>query len=98
MSQRSHAPKTRPNVRERVYRVIFHSDTFSEKLFDVLLIAAISLSVGAVMLESVAEIRQRHGLTLYRIEWVFTIVFTIEYVTRICVSPKPSHYMRSPLG
>lgn len=38
------------------------------------------------------------GVTLYRIEWGFTILFTIEYLMRIYVSPKPLHYMRSPLG
>ncbi len=84
--------------RYRCYRIIFHSDTFYEKLFDVLLIAAIVMSVGVVMLESIEGVRVGHGALLYRLEWLFTVLFTIEYILRLYVSRRPLRYMGSFFG
>ena len=50
---------------------------------DMALLLSILLSVTAVVLESVAEIRQSHGALLRAIEWVFTVLFTIEYLLRV---------------
>lgn len=75
--------------RRQLYTIIFEADTAAGKLFDVVLIASIILSVLAVMLDSVESIRQDYGSQLYVTEWVFTILFTIEYVLRIaCVDNK----------
>lgn len=86
------------SLRERVRRVIFHSTRFEEKLFDVLLILAIVTSVVIVMLESVRSIRVEHGGLLYGLEWMFTILFTLEYAIRIYVSEKPLRYVFSFFG
>ena len=43
--------------RERWYEIIFEADTPAGKLFDVLLLIAILLSVAVVMFESVSSIR-----------------------------------------
>jgi len=73
-------------LRRRVFIVIFQSNTPAGKLFDVVLIAAILLSVTAVMLESISEVRERLGPALKAIEWGFTLLFTVEYVLRLwCV-------------
>jgi len=73
-------------LRRKTFVVIFQSHTPLGKLFDVLLIAAILLSVAAIMLESVADIGARHGPVLRLIEWGFTVLFTIEYLVRLwCV-------------
>lgn len=73
-------------LRRRIFVVVFQSRTPAGKLFDILLIAAILLSVAAVMLESIVEIGARHGPLLVRIEWVFTLLFTAEYIVRLwCV-------------
>ncbi|MEM9667158.1 MAG: ion transporter, partial [Bacteroidota bacterium] len=50
--------------RKRLHQIIFEADTPVGKGFDLLLIAAILLSVLAVMLESVASIRMSHGAFL----------------------------------
>jgi len=81
-----------------VYVVIFEADTRWGKAFDVGLIVAILLSVLAVMLESVAGIRGRFGGALYVAEWVFTIVFTVEYLLRIVCVGKPLRYAFSFFG
>lgn len=73
-------------LRRRAFVVIFQSRTPAGKVFDLLLIVAILLSVAAVMLETVADIRTRYGAFFTRAEWVFTILFTIEYLVRLwCV-------------
>ena len=73
-------------ARDATYRVIFEAETRKGKLFDLALIFAILTSVTVVMLDSVPEIAgEYHGL-LRISEWVFTILFTIEYVARLwCV-------------
>lgn len=68
--------------REECRRIIFLSNRPAEKLFDVLLIGAIISSLIVVMLESVESLRLRHGTLLYALEWLFTIIFTIEYAIR----------------
>ena len=65
-----------PSWRDRWYEVIFEADTPGGKLFDVLLLVAILLSVLVVMFESVEDIRQHYGRQLVRAEWFFTILFT----------------------
>ncbi len=90
---------TNPNsVKEKLYRIIFKTDTRAGKIFDVVLLYAILISVLAVMLESVQEIADNFGQYLTVIEWFFTIIFTIEYVSRLYVAEKPLKYVLSFLG
>jgi len=84
--------------RERWYEVIFEADTRAGKLFDVLLLVAIFLSVLAVVLDSVPGIKARHGGFLARTEWFFTILFTVEYAARIACAPKRWRYVTSFYG
>lgn len=86
------------SLRKRTYEIIFEADTPEGKLFDIVLIAAILLSVIVVMLDSVASVRQRVGASLYAIEWIFTLLFTIEYIVRIYCSPRPERYATSFFG
>ncbi len=78
--------------------VIFGHDTQAGKLFDVALIAAITVSVLAVMADSVASVHQAYGDGLYLLEWSFTIVVTVEYGLRLVCAPRPFGYARSFFG
>ena len=49
-------------------------------------------------LESVASIRVEHGRLLRTIEWVFTILFTIEYILRLICVRHPLRYATSFFG
>lgn len=72
--------------KRRLYCIIFESKTPGGKAFDVSLLIAIGLSVTVVMLESVKPIQAEHGILLRNLEWVFTGLFTIEYIARLlCV-------------
>jgi voltage-gated potassium channel len=84
--------------RERLYVIIFESDSPSGKAFDVLLIAAIVLSVVAVTLESVRPIDTHYGSWLRGAEWGFTIVFTVEYVLRLLCARNAWKYATSFFG
>ncbi|SEL84226.1 voltage-gated potassium channel [Stigmatella aurantiaca] len=85
-------------LRARLHTLIFEADTPSGKAFDVALLWAIVLSVLAVMLESVAEVRARFGYALHLAEWVFTLLFALEYVLRLMAVRKPLDYARSFFG
>lgn len=84
--------------RHRMHEIIFEADTPSGKAFDVALLLAIVLSVVAVLLESVAEIRAEYGGVLRAIEWSFTILFTLEYLLRLASVGKPMRYATSFFG
>ncbi|MBL8859227.1 MAG: ion transporter [Planctomycetes bacterium] len=84
--------------RARYYRIIFEADTPAGKAFDVILIAAILLSILTVMLESITTVRERHGELLRVAEWAFTILFTIEYALRLMCTERPLRYARSFFG
>ncbi len=84
--------------RERCRRIIFLSNRPAEKLFDVLLIGAILLSLVVVMLESVESLRMRYGPQFYIIEWGLTVLFTIEYIVRLYVARSAARYARSFFG
>ncbi len=84
--------------RGALHEVIFEADTFAGELFDILLIACILVSVLGVMLESISGFRAQYGDALMRLEWFFTILFTVEYVLRLISVRKPWQYATSFWG
>ncbi|MFC1707933.1 ion transporter [Planctomycetota bacterium] len=90
--------KRRHALRETLHEVIFESHTPAGRAFDVALLLAIGLSVLAVCLESVAEIRSVHGPWLHQVEWVLTVLFTVEYVLRLACVDRPLRYAVSFFG
>ena len=85
-------------TKSRIHQIIFEADTPKGKLFDVVLLVAILLSVSVVILESVETIQQQYRSLLIGIEWVFTVLFTIEYFLRIYSIHKPFKYIFSSMG
>lgn len=92
------ADPSRAPWRDRLHEIIFEADTPEGKLFDVVLLIAIGLSVAAVSLDSVESYRLQHGRALVIAEWVFTILFTVEYVLRLMCVRRPMGYARSFFG
>jgi voltage-gated potassium channel len=87
-----------PAWRARVHEVIFEADTRAGRAFDVLLLWCIVASVLAVLLESVAEIREDYATILRVAEWTFTILFTVEYILRLMTVGRPLRYAISFYG
>ena len=84
--------------RARLHELVFEADTPSGRIFDLVLLAAILLSVAAVCLESVRGIREAYGAELRLVEWTLTIAFTIEYGLRLVAVKRPWLYVRSFYG
>jgi len=84
--------------RGRLHEVIYEAETPAGRAFDVALIWLILLSVAAVMLESVRGVRAEYGRLLYAAEWVFTVLFTVEYVLRLVSVRRPLAYATSFYG
>src|SRR3712207_9447459 len=78
--------------RGRLHEVIYEAETPAGRAFDVALIWLILLSVAAVMLESVRSVRAEYGALLYTVEWVFTVLFTVEYLLRLVSVRRPLAY------
>ncbi|MBN2349307.1 MAG: ion transporter [Bacteroidales bacterium] len=84
--------------RQKLFEIIFESDTRSGKVFDIALLFFILLSIVIVILESVSGYQIRFGHIFLIIEWFITILFTLEYITRIYVVDKPWKYIFSFYG
>lgn len=84
--------------RQKVNLVVNGSSTASGKLFDVVLLGLIFLSVLLVMLESVKSLDEKYHTFLYISEWIITVFFTIEYILRIISTKKPKNYIFSFYG
>lgn len=85
-------------TKEKLYRIIFESDTYAGRMFDTVLIIVILLSVLAAIIESLPFVTDSWRLVLQIFEYVSTFFFTVEYVLRIYVSDKPRKYIFSFFG
>ena len=85
-------------LRNKIYKVIFEADTKEGKLFDVILLWFIILSVLIVILESVESLSQNYRSIFVNLEYFFTAVFFIEYSLRIFCVRKPLKYIFSFYG
>lgn len=85
-------------TRERLREIIFEAETPAGRRFDVVVLWLIGLSVLAVILESVPEIRAKYSGPLRAAEWGFTAIFTLEYLLRLYVVRHPLRYARTFYG
>ncbi len=74
--------------KDKVYQIIFGSDTKLGKCFDLILLCAILFSVLIVSLESVKSLNVQYDLLFNRLEWGVTVLFTVEYILRIYAADK----------
>ena len=84
--------------RQRLHEIVFEDDTLAGRAFDITLLVLIVFSVLAVILESVPSLAKPFGIFFDRIEWAFTILFTIEYILRIISIRQPLRYVTSFFG
>lgn len=86
------------NWRERLYVMIFQSDTVAGRRFDSTLLLIILASLVIVMLDSIDSVHKNYAPLLAAIEWGFTFIFIVEYGLRLYCSPKPLRYAFSFYG
>ena len=90
--------KPKNGWKHKIHEIIYEADTPMGKWFDIFLFILIIISVVLVMLESVQYIDANYHRTLLTLEWIITILFTIEYIARIAVIKKPWKYIFSIYG
>jgi len=84
--------------RNKLHEIIYEADTPAGKLFDVILLITITLSIVFVLLESVPSINQNYHSFFNTAEWVITFLFTVEYFLRIVAIKRPLSYVFSFYG
>ncbi|UTW62614.1 ion transporter [bacterium SCSIO 12741] len=90
--------QNRPPWKDKVHEVIFGHHTLAGRTFDVALLITILMSLAVIMLDSVSSIEQKYGFWLDILEWLFTGLFTIEYILRILTAHNPKRYVTSFFG
>ena len=90
--------RTLTGWRAQGHEIIYEADSPAGKAFDVALIATITLSIVVVMLESIDRYGREYGPMLRTAEWIFTGLFTLEYVLRLLCVGRPMRYATSFFG
>jgi voltage-gated potassium channel len=92
-------PKSKLNLlRQRIHIIIYGTDTVAGRLFDLILLGLILLSVFLVMLETVKGFDAKYHHQLIIFEWIITVFFTLEYLLRIATTNRPRKYIFSFFG
>lgn len=84
--------------REKVRIILYGTNTILGRMFDLVLLGLILLSVLLVMMDTVEGINHKYHTYLLVFEWIITIFFTIEYILRIISIQKPAKYVISFYG
>ena len=82
-------------LKQKVYSIVFESDTPKGRLFDIILISSIIVSVLMVILESMHLFSPTAYWVLRLLEYLLTLFFTIEYLARIYCLKNPRKYIFS---
>lgn len=88
----------RKSLREKLYTIIFETNTPQGRRFDLFLLAFIVFSILILFIESLPNLSPTVKLVFYIFEWILSSIFLIEYVLRIWVSPKAKNYIFSVWG
>ena len=84
--------------KKRLYEIIFEADTRAGRIFDEVLLVTIIISIILVMIESLGGISDENKRILRILEWIITIIFSMEYLARIWTVDKPAKYIFSFYG
>jgi voltage-gated potassium channel len=84
--------------RSRLQEIIYESNTVAGKVFDISLLVLILSSILVVMIDSVEKWHLAYGNFFFIMEWVFTVLFTIEYILRLISIKQPMRYVFSFFG
>lgn len=84
--------------KKRLAHIVFESNDRESRTFDLVVLIMIVGSITVVILDSVSALHLKYGSTFYYLEWIFTIIFTLEYALRIWLTSKTFHYAISFYG
>ena len=84
--------------KEKLYSIMFESEKPIGRIFDIILITAISLSIVISFIETIPSLAHTFKLVLKILEYALTFFFTLEYIARVYCSPRPRDYVLSFFG
>lgn len=84
--------------KSRLAHIVFEHDDRASKNFDLIVLLLILASLLVVILDSEPYLNERYHHEFYILEWVFTSLFTIEYVLRLWLSRNKLGYVFSFYG
>lgn len=96
--QDQNKPLENGSLREKLYIIIFQSNTPAGKLFDISLFFIITLNIVLLMLESVDRYANRYHDLFRTLDNIFMIFFSVEYLLRLYVVRSKIRYARSFYG
>lgn len=85
-------------VQRKLHNIIFEADTLGGKVFDIVLLACIFLNVFITAIDSIEFFHKEYANLLLTAEWIFTALFTIEYILRLYCVAQPIQYSVSFFG
>ncbi|MFC0261859.1 ion transporter [Fontibacter flavus] len=85
-------------TKSRIAHIVFEHDDRASKNFDLSVLFLILASLFVVILDSEPYLNERYHHEFYILEWVFTILFTIEYSLRLWLSRNKWGYVLSFYG
>lgn len=97
LKQKWEALKRNQALKDKLYNIIFESDTPAGKRFDIVLMIAIVVSILITIFDSIF-VNFWPTLVLVILEYLLTAFFTFEYLARLYCSPKPRAYALSFFG
>ena len=97
LKQRWQQLMTNQPLKQKLYEIIFGSDTPAGKSFDILLMVCIVVSIFITIFDSMFTNRWVVA-SLVVLEYVLTLFFTFEYLARLYCSPRPMKYALSFFG
>ncbi len=86
------------NWRKKAHDIIYEADTPAGKLFDIILLILILLSIAFVMLESIETLNNKYHDFFNYAEWTITILFSLEYIARVITIKNKKSYIFSFFG
>ncbi len=98
MPRPEYRPAATAGWRYYLFRLLFRYSERDERLFDVVLLGLILASVVIAILDSVQPLHARWGTWFYLAEWVFTLLFTLEYILRLIVVQQRLRFAGSFFG
>lgn len=86
------------SLRKKIHAIIFESDTYWGKFFDIILLILIIISIVLLVLDSVDSYKFRYHNIFVTVEWFLTFLFSLEYLFRLYSVKKPTSYAKSFYG
>jgi voltage-gated potassium channel len=84
--------------KSRLAHIVFEHDDRASKNFDLWVLVLILASLAVVILDSEPSLNEKYHHEFYILEWIFTLLFTIEYGLRLWLSNRKLGYIFSFYG